>query len=108
VFTEPPCDASDSPSSHSLFLPEQIISHDPRYRWVAQVMAVEQETLITFFFPSRGTTESIRQRRGSKIAANVPIYHDTNTPRPFHDPTIPSDRTIYAEDDGKSGLQSNG
>ncbi|KAL7415490.1 glutamate-cysteine ligase catalytic subunit [Mrakia frigida] len=41
---------------------------------------------------------NIRTRRGSKVAINVPIFHDTNTPRPFTDPSIPYDRDLYPGD----------
>lgn len=51
-------------------------------------------------------TRNIRQRRGSKPTANVPIYFDTHTPRPFHDPTIPLNRHIYPEDRGKSSYSN--
>jgi len=30
-------------------------------------------------------TRNIRQRRGEKVAINVPIYIDTNTPMPFNE-----------------------
>ncbi|KAG9077658.1 hypothetical protein FRC06_008784, partial [Ceratobasidium sp. 370] len=70
VFTDPPTDPAGAISSHSLFLPEEITNPHAR-------------------FP---------RRRGSKVAINVPIYFDTNTPRPFIDPTIPWDRNIYPED----------
>ncbi|KAH9814845.1 glutamate-cysteine ligase-domain-containing protein [Melampsora americana] len=68
TFTEPyhaPC----GPVAQSLFLPDQIINEHVR-------------------FPT--LTANIRQRRGSKVAIYLPIYHDTRTPRPFRDPTIPS------------------
>ena len=32
---------------------------------------------------------------------NVPLFFDVKTPRPFIDPTIPWDRSIYPEDSGK-------
>ncbi|KAJ7072365.1 glutamate-cysteine ligase catalytic subunit [Mycena amicta] len=76
-FTEPPFDPVNAKSSHSLFLPEEITN--PHVR-----------------FPT--LTANIRQRRGSKVAINLPIYFDTNTLRPFIDPTIPWERNIYAED----------
>lgn len=47
-------------------------------------------------------TANIRTRRGSKVAINLPIFFDENTPRPFIDPTIPWDRNIYKEDPGAS------
>ncbi|KAJ7218105.1 glutamate-cysteine ligase catalytic subunit [Mycena pura] len=82
-FTEPYFDPRDAKSSHSLFLPEEITN--PHVR-----------------FPT--LTANIRQRRGSKVAINLPIYFDTHTPRPFVDPTIPWDRSIYPEDpEAKAG-----
>ena len=45
-------------------------------------------------------TANIRQRRGSKVAINLPIFVDEKTPQPFIDPTIPWDRDIYPEDPG--------
>ncbi|KAJ1304844.1 hypothetical protein OPQ81_005978 [Rhizoctonia solani] len=77
VFTDPPTDPAGATSSHSLFLPEEITNPHAR-------------------FPT--LTANIRRRRGSKVAINVPIYFDTNTPKPFIDPTIPWDRDIYPED----------
>ncbi|KAF7315399.1 Glutamate-cysteine ligase catalytic subunit [Mycena indigotica] len=76
-FTEPPSDPIGAKSSHSLFLPEEITN--PHVR-----------------FPT--LTANIRQRRGSKVAINLPIYFDTHTPRPFVDPTIPWERDVYPED----------
>ncbi|KAJ7647373.1 glutamate-cysteine ligase catalytic subunit [Roridomyces roridus] len=82
-FTEPYFDPADAVSSHSLFLPEEITN--PHVR-----------------FPT--LTSNIRQRRGSKVAINLPLFFDTNTPRPFIDPTIPWDRSIYPEDsEAKAG-----
>lgn len=49
---------------------------------------------------SRTLTANIRNRRGSKVAINLPLYIDTKTPRPFVDPTIPWQRSIYSEDPG--------
>ncbi|OCH87055.1 glutamate-cysteine ligase catalytic subunit [Obba rivulosa] len=77
VFTEPYCDPRDAVSSHSLFLPEEITNPHAR-------------------FPT--LTANIRRRRGSKVAINLPLFIDENTPRPFIDPTIPWDRNLYAED----------
>lgn len=42
-------------------------------------------------------TANIRRRRGSKVAINVPVFHDKNTPKPFIDPTIPR-RNLFPED----------
>ncbi|EMD37301.1 hypothetical protein CERSUDRAFT_113950 [Gelatoporia subvermispora B] len=76
-FMEPFCDPADAVSSHSLFLPEQITNPHAR-------------------FPT--LTANIRRRRGSKVAINLPLFIDENTPRPFIDPTIPWERNLYAED----------
>ncbi|KAJ4498240.1 glutamate-cysteine ligase catalytic subunit [Lentinula lateritia] len=82
-FTEPYHDPHGAVSSHSLFLPEQITNPHAR-------------------FPT--LTANIRRRRGSKVAINLPIFIDEKTPRPFIDPTIPWDRSIYAEDpEAKNG-----
>lgn len=82
-FTEPFFDPKDAVSSHSLFLPEQITNPHAR-------------------FPT--LTSNIRSRRGSKVAVNLPIFFDQNTPRPFIDPSIPWDRSIYPEDcEAKNG-----
>lgn len=32
---------------------------------------------------------NIRERRGSKISTNIPIFRDSATPMPFYDPTVP-------------------
>ncbi|EKM54562.1 uncharacterized protein PHACADRAFT_258498 [Phanerochaete carnosa HHB-10118-sp] len=77
VFTEPHYDPADAVSSHSLFLPEEITNPHAR-------------------FPT--LTANIRRRRGSKVAINLPLFIDENTPRPFVDPTIPWQRNIYPED----------
>lgn len=52
----------------------------------------------------RTLTANIRSRRGSKVAINVPIYKDVNTPSPFVDPTIPHNRKLWPEDDGEKSL----
>uniref|UniRef100_A0A060T4F1 Glutamate--cysteine ligase n=1 Tax=Blastobotrys adeninivorans TaxID=409370 RepID=A0A060T4F1_BLAAD len=66
-----------NPASRSFFLPDEMINTHVR-------------------FPT--LTANIRSRRGSKVAINVPIYKDKNTPSPFIDPTIPWERDIYPED----------
>ncbi|KAJ7262220.1 glutamate-cysteine ligase catalytic subunit [Mycena haematopus] len=82
-FTDPYFDPADAVSSHSLFLPEEITNPHAR-------------------FPS--LTANIRQRRGSKVAINLPLFFDTQTPRPFVDPTIPWERSLYPEDpEAKAG-----
>jgi glutamate--cysteine ligase catalytic subunit len=77
VFTEPYFDPADAVSSHSLFLPEEITNPHAR-------------------FPT--LTSNIRQRRGSKVCINLPLFFDKRTPRPFVDPTIPYKRSIFPED----------
>ncbi|CAE6431302.1 unnamed protein product [Rhizoctonia solani] len=78
-FTQPEADPADGAANDSLFLPEDITSPHAR-------------------FPS--IIANMKSRRGSKVAANVPIYFDINTPRPFIDPTIPWDRGVSPEDHG--------
>ncbi|KAG0264191.1 hypothetical protein DFQ27_001375 [Actinomortierella ambigua] len=75
VFLDPHYEPN-GPASRSLFAPDEIINAHAR-------------------FPT--LTGNIRTRRGSKVAINMPIFHDTNTPRPFIDPTIPR-RNLYPED----------
>ncbi|OUM64939.1 hypothetical protein PIROE2DRAFT_53864 [Piromyces sp. E2] len=53
--------------SQSLFIPDQAITDHAR-------------------FPT--LTANIRQRRGSKVAINLPIYEDHLTPQPFREPEI--------------------
>ncbi|KAK7206933.1 glutamate-cysteine ligase-domain-containing protein [Myxozyma melibiosi] len=65
------------PASRSFFLPDELINPHAR-------------------FPT--LTANIRERRGSKVAINVPIFKDEKTPSPFIDPTIPVDRDLYPED----------
>jgi glutamate--cysteine ligase catalytic subunit len=82
-FTEPYYDPASSESCRSLFLPEEIMHPHVRYSALAA---------------------NIRRRRDSKVATNVPIFFDTKTPRPFIDPTIPWNRSIYPEDsDARNG-----
>ncbi|KAG5735778.1 Glutamate--cysteine ligase [Termitomyces sp. T112] len=82
-FTEPYHDPSDAVSSHSLFLPEEITNPHAR-------------------FPT--LTANIRRRRGSKVAINLPLFIDSQTPRPFIDPSIPWNRNLYPEDpEAKNG-----
>jgi glutamate--cysteine ligase catalytic subunit len=75
-FTEPPLEARGN-ASRSLFLPDEVINPHAR-------------------FPT--LTANIRKRRGAKVAINMPIFHDTNTPRPFIDPSIPRGRDWFPED----------
>ena len=80
------CDPYSPPTgnaSRSFFLPDEIINPHAR-------------------FPT--LTANIRTRRKSKVAINVPIFVDSNTPQPFIDPTIPFDRNLYPEDaDARNG-----
>ncbi|KAI0220754.1 glutamate--cysteine ligase [Massospora cicadina] len=81
-FLEPAHPAKGD-ASRSLFLPDEIINPHAR-------------------FPlNRNSERSLptsRRRRGSKVAINIPIYHDINTPKPFIDPSIPMDRGLFPED----------
>lgn len=60
-------------ASHSLFFPQEAINVHPRY-----------STL----------TRNIRERRGHKVAINVPILKDANTPSPFIE--------TFSNDDGEA------
>ncbi|ORX77978.1 GCS-domain-containing protein [Anaeromyces robustus] len=65
-FIYPPyLPTADSGSSQSLYIPEEAITSHAR-------------------FPT--LTANIRKRRGSKVAINLPIYKDKNTPSPFLEP----------------------
>ncbi|KAK9480978.1 glutamate-cysteine ligase-domain-containing protein [Lipomyces japonicus] len=75
-FTDPYYPAN-GPASRSLFLPDELINPHAR-------------------FPT--LTANIRERRGSKVAMNVAIFKDKNTPIPFIDRTIPLNRNLYPED----------
>ncbi|KAJ9096603.1 hypothetical protein QFC19_007136 [Naganishia cerealis] len=83
-FTDPECmSVADSPASQSLFVGKGVTNPHAR-------------------FPT--LTGNIRSRRGSKVAINVPIYKDTNTPSPFVDPSIPYDRQLWPGDsEAKNG-----
>jgi glutamate--cysteine ligase catalytic subunit len=75
-FLDPPVEARGN-ASRSMFVPDEIINPHAR-------------------FPT--LTANIRKRRGSKVAINMPIYKDINTPSPFIDPTIPHNRNFFPED----------
>eukprot|EP00123_Amoebidium_parasiticum_P014496 comp22522_c0_seq1/m.34168 comp22522_c0_seq1/g.34168 ORF comp22522_c0_seq1/g.34168 comp22522_c0_seq1/m.34168 type:complete len:630 (-) comp22522_c0_seq1:499-2388(-) len=61
AFTEPPYEPY-GPIAKSLFIPDEAINPHPRF----------------------GTlTKSIRERKGARVNISVPVFHDTNTPRPF-------------------------
>ncbi|BFZ54868.1 glutamate--cysteine ligase [Savitreella phatthalungensis] len=86
-FTEP-AHSPEGSASRSLFLPDEIINPHAR-------------------FPT--LTANIRERRGRKVAMNVPIFYDDNTPQPFLDPDIPFDRDIFPEDsDARNGAAKQG
>lgn len=42
---------------------------------------------------------NIRWRRGRKVELNVPVFHDTNTAKPWKDPTVDYDLHNWPEDD---------
>ncbi|CAE6440672.1 unnamed protein product [Rhizoctonia solani] len=75
----PENDPINSTTSESLFLSGDITSPNAR-------------------FPS--LVANMKNRRGTKVAANVPLYFDTNTPRPFVDPSIPWETGVSTEDHG--------
>ncbi|KAG9017095.1 hypothetical protein FRB90_001776 [Tulasnella sp. 427] len=71
VFTEP--HRVLSTDDKSMFLPEKAVtSIDPKYKAIA---------------------DGIDSRRGHKPMIHLPVFRDSNTPRPFKDPTVPSDDT---------------
>lgn len=49
-------------------------------------------------------TKNIRLRRGSKVAINIPIYRDKNTPRPFIE-KFP--QPVWPEDGAQAALQDH-
>ncbi|XP_024943932.1 glutamate--cysteine ligase catalytic subunit isoform X2 [Cephus cinctus] len=63
-FTDPPTKPTpNSGATRSLFFPDEAIYQGhPRFK---------------------SLTRNIRQRRGEKVAVNIPIYKDENVPRPF-------------------------
>lgn len=63
AFTDPVC-PTRGPFAQSLFFPDDAIHPFPRFPWL---------------------TRNIRERRGSRVVINVPIFHDSRTPRPFMD-----------------------
>lgn len=77
-----PAHAPDGHASQSLFLPDQVINQHVR-------------------FPT--LTANIRKRRGKKVAINVPIFHDSHTPRPFIDPSIPHRDLFPADAEAHAG-----
>ncbi|KAF8125709.1 glutamate-cysteine ligase-domain-containing protein [Boletus edulis] len=79
IFTEPHFSPDGAKPSHSLFFPDEIISPHARYTTL---------------------TASIRSRKGHQVSVNLPIFNDDKTPRPFVDPTIPWQRSLYPVDNG--------
>eukprot|EP01147_Barroeca_monosierra_P003202 gene3202-5930_t len=73
-FTEPDTKPNLNGSvSKSLFFPDEAINEHPRFAALAR---------------------NIRCRRGRKVAMNIPIYRDINTPQPFvedYGPLVPGD-----------------
>ncbi|KXS18037.1 GCS-domain-containing protein [Gonapodya prolifera JEL478] len=61
--------AADTSASRSIFIPDSAINPHAR-------------------FPT--LTANIRTRRGEKVAINLPIFRDKNTPSPFLEPAPPS------------------
>ncbi|SNX85726.1 probable gamma-glutamylcysteine synthetase [Melanopsichium pennsylvanicum] len=81
-FTEPHYQAAGN-AFRSMFLPDQLINPHARFPTLAA---------------------NIRKRRGSKVAINMPIFKDVNTPSPFIDPSIPWHRNLFPEDaEAKAG-----
>ncbi|KAJ3283014.1 hypothetical protein HDU76_008543 [Blyttiomyces sp. JEL0837] len=78
-------------ASKSLFIPDEAINPHPRFRTL---------------------TANIRQRRGSKVVINVPIYKDTKTPSPFLEPSPASlknpsiDLPAYIRESNSSSLKA--
>lgn len=76
-FTHPETDPANGTANESLFLPKDITSPNAR-------------------FPS--LVGNLMSRRGRKVAVNVPVYFDINTPKPFVDRSIPWETGVSAED----------
>lgn len=74
-FTEPKS-IPNGEASRSLFLPDEVINRHVR-------------------FPT--LTANIRKRRGEKVAINIPLFKDENTPE--FDESIPQNRDVFPEDD---------
>ncbi|XP_019628560.1 PREDICTED: glutamate--cysteine ligase catalytic subunit-like [Branchiostoma belcheri] len=70
-FTDPEveCNPTVNPESRSLFFPDAAISIHPRFR---------------------NFVRNIRERRGEKVSVNIPVFKDSNTPKPFKE-TFPID-----------------
>ncbi|KAI8065616.1 glutamate-cysteine ligase-domain-containing protein [Gongronella butleri] len=72
-----PASEPNGQACQSMFVPDEIINPHAR-------------------FPT--LTANIRRRRGAKVEINMPVFHDTKTPKPFIDPTIPWDRELFDHD----------
>jgi glutamate--cysteine ligase catalytic subunit len=70
----------NSGSSRSLFIPHEAITKHAR-------------------FPT--LTSNIRERRGEKVAINLPIFKDTHTPSPFREP-LPESVVKMLQSEGKN------
>ncbi|CAG8680374.1 5799_t:CDS:10, partial [Cetraspora pellucida] len=81
-FLEPNHESAGN-AARSLFVPDEVIN--PHVR-----------------FPT--LTANIRERRGSKVDINVPIFRDKCTLNPFIDPTIPLNRNLFPEDKESAAL----
>ncbi|KAF2759014.1 glutamate-cysteine ligase [Pseudovirgaria hyperparasitica] len=69
---------TSGPKLRSQFLPDEIANPHIRFPTLAA---------------------NIRWRRGRKVQVNVPVFHDSQTPRPFKDPTVDYDLHKWPEDD---------
>ena len=102
VFTDPYYPPGGG-VARSLFLPDEVTNQHVRFPCVAcpcreENAAVGRLTSLPIARTHRTLTANIRRRRGSKVAINMPIFFDENTPRPFVDPTVPRDRNLWPED----------
>lgn len=77
-FTVPPTKPSTEGASQSLFIPDEVIfPGHPRFKTL---------------------TRNIRLRRGEKVAINVPVFKDKNTPSPYvEDLTVLGDSGVSAK-----------
>lgn len=87
--------------SHPSLVPPSL-NHGERHR----CRRSNQAKLINISLCST-LTANIRRRRGSKVAMNMPIFFDDNTPKPFIDPTVPRDRNDWPEDASASAFPSS-
>lgn len=77
-FTVPPTKPTTEGASQSLFIPDEVIfPGHPRFK---------------------NLTRNIRLRRGEKVAINVPVFKDKNTPSPYvEDLTVLGDSGVSAK-----------